>query len=163
MSAVIAWYVLSRGPSGSRRWGEPAALTFLVVLGMSALMSYAYAKDEIMSTAGVFYAVAAYTAMRGLLDLRPRAWIGLLLLVLSIALGTAWAIRTAGFHLRLRHGAFEARAEWAYILSPMATATWPKDPHTLRVVSRMREEALLQRTITPALLPRWTERWWGED
>jgi hypothetical protein len=163
MSMLIAWYVLTRGPSGPRRWREPAALTLLAVLAVSALMSYAYAKDEIMSTAGVFYAVAAYTAMRGLLALRPPTWVGVLLIVLSIALSSAWAVRSAGLHLRLRHGAFQARAEWAYILSPMGRINWPKDAHTLQVVSRMRQEALLQPTITPALLPRWTEQWWGED
>jgi hypothetical protein len=162
-SFLIAWYVLTRGPTGARRGREPAPLTFLAVLAVSALMSYAYAKDEIMSTAGVFYAVAAYTAMRGLLALRPPTWLGTLLIVLSLALSSAWAVRSAGLHLRLRHGAFEARAEWAYILSPMGKANWPKDAHTLQVVSRMRQEALLQPTIAPALLPRWTEDWWGED
>jgi hypothetical protein len=163
MTVLIAWYVLTRGPTGARRWREPAPLTFLAVLAVSALMSYAYAKDEIMSTAGVFYAVAAYTTMRGLLDLRPPSWIGIVLVVVALALGSAWALRSAGLHLRLRHGAFEARAEWAYILSPMGTANWPKDAHTLQVVARMRQEALLQPTITPALLPRWTEQWWGDD
>jgi hypothetical protein len=163
MTALIAWYALGRGSSGSRRGREPVPLTFAAVLGVSALMSYAYAKDEIMSAAGIFYAVAAYGAMRGLLTLRPSIWIATPLLVVSIVLSSAWAVRSAGLHLRLRHGAFEARAEWAYILSPMGTANWPKDAHTRKVVSRMREEALLQPTITPALLPRWTEQWWGED
>jgi hypothetical protein len=163
MTALIAWSVLGGGPSGAKRWREPVPLTFAAVLGVSALMSYAYSKDEIMSTAGVFYAVAAFGAMRGLLALRPSIWIATPLLVVSIVLSSAWAVRSAGLHLRLRHGAFEARAEWAYIISPMTKANWPKDAHTLKVVSRMREEALLQPTITPALLPRWTEQWWGED
>ena len=163
MSLVIAWYVLTRGPSASKRWREPAVLTFFAVLAVSALMSYAYAKDEIMSTAGVFYAVVAYTAVRGLLALRPPTWVGALLVLLAMVASSAWAVRSAGLHLRLRHGAFEARAEWAYILSPLGKDNWPKDPHVLQVVSRMRQEALLQPTITPALLPRWTEEWWGED
>ena len=80
-TVLVAWYVFSRGPSGSRRWREPVPLTFFAVLAVSALMSYAYAKDEIISTAGVFYAVAAYAAMRALLALRPPAWAGALLMV----------------------------------------------------------------------------------
>ena len=163
MSVLIAWYLLTRGPEGARRWREPAPLIFLATLVVSALMSYAYAKDEIMSTAGVFYAVVAYSTIRGLLALRPPTPISLLLIVVVLALSSAWAVRSAGLHLRLRHGAFEARAEWAFILSPMAKGNWPKDPHTLEVVTRMRQEALLQATITPAMLPRWTEQWWGED
>ena len=162
-SIVIAWFAFSRGPSGSRRWRDPALLTFIIVLGLSALMSYAYSKDEIMSAAGVFYALAAYTAVRALIDIRPPAWVSALLVLIVVSVGSAWAIRSAGLHLRLRHGAFEARAEWAYILSPMAPATWPKDAHTRQVVSRMRDEALLHPTVTPAMLPKWTESWWGED
>jgi hypothetical protein len=27
----------------------------------------------------------------------------------------------------------------------------------------MREEALLHPTAAPAMLPKWTELWWGED
>jgi hypothetical protein len=162
-SLLIAWYVLRRSPSGARGWREPAALTFFAVLGVSALMSYAYAKDEIISTAGVFYAVVAYIAMRALLEVRPPAWIAALLIVIALGVSSAWAVRSAGLHLRLRHGAFESRAEWAYILSPMAPATWPKDAHTRQVVSRMRDEALLHPTVTPAMLPKWTELWWGED
>jgi hypothetical protein len=50
-----------------------------------------------------------------------------------------------------------------YVLEPAARASWPKDAQTLRVVARMRDEALMQPTIAPALLPHWTERWWGED
>jgi hypothetical protein len=162
-TALIAWYAFSRGPTGSRRWREPAPLTCLAVLAVSALMSYSYAKDEIISTAGVFYAVAAYVALRALFERRPPAWAGALLVVVEMAVSTAWAIRSAGLHLRLRHGAFESRAEWAYILSPMGKANWPKDPHTLQVVARMRQEALLSPTVTPAMLPKWTDVWWGED
>ena len=161
-------------------------LTLGAVLAVSALMSYAYAKDEIISTAGVFYAVAAYVAIRGLIEThrvgvafspvgaafspvgaafrRPTAtWAAVLLVVISLTVTSAWAIRSAGLHFRLRHGAFEARAEWAYILSPTAPQTWPKDSHTRQVVSRMRDEALLHPTVAPAMLPKWTEQWWGED
>jgi len=192
-SLLIAWYAISRAPAGTRRWREPAMLTLGAVLAVSALMSYAYAKDEIISTAGVFYAVAAYVAIRGLIEThrvgvafspvgaafspvgaafspvgaafrRPTAtWSAVLLVVISLTVTSAWAIRSAGLHFRLRHGAFEARAEWAYILSPTAPQTWPKDSHTRQVVSRMRDEALLHPTVAPAMLPKWTEQWWGED
>jgi len=171
-SLLIAWYAFSRAPSGARRWREPAVLTLAVVVAVSALMSYAYAKDEIISTAGVFYAVAAYVSLRSLIDAssvgaafrRPAAtWAGGLLVVIALAVSSAWAIRSAGFHFQLRRAAFDARAEWAYILSPTAPQTWPKDPHTRQVVSRMRQEALLHPTATPAMLPKWTELWWGED
>lgn len=160
---LIGWYLLSRGPGGARRWREPIALTFLAVLGVSALMSYSYTKDEIVSTAGVFYAVLSYTALQGLFSSRPPAWAGAMLVVVAIAASSAWAFRSAGLHLRLRHGAFEARAGWAYVLWPTDASRWPKDEHTRRVVARMRDEALLHPTVAPSLLPKWTEDWWGAD
>lgn len=162
-TVLVAWYVFSRGPAGIRRWREPVPLTFFAVLAVSALMSYAYAKDEIISTAGVFYAGAAYVALRAVFAVRPPAWAGALLVVVALAVSGAWAIRSAGLHLRLRHGAFEARSGWAYVLWPTKREAWPKDAHTLRVVARMREEALLHPTVAPAMLPKWTELWWGED
>jgi hypothetical protein len=162
-TALIGWYVFTRGASGARRWREPVPLAFFAVLAVSALMSYAYAKDEIVSTAGVFYAAAAYVAVRAVLALRPPVWAGALLIVVALAVSSAWALRSAGLHLRLRHGAFEARTGWAYVLWPTKRDGWPKDAHTLKVVSKMREEALLRPTVAQAMLPKWTESWWGED
>jgi hypothetical protein len=171
-SALIAWYVFGRGPSGRRRWREPVPLVFLTLLGVSALMSYTYAKDEILSAAGVFYAIAAVAAARSLFDLvlgptdasrRTSSWRAALVVLVALAVSSAWAIRSAGLHLRLRHGAFEARTAWASVLYPTNRPSWPTEPHTLQVVSRMRDEVLMQRTVAPAMLPRWTDRWWGED
>ena len=50
--------------------GTTALVVFGAVLVASGVTSYAYAKDEIMSVAGVFYALAAFWAVRDLL-VRP--------------------------------------------------------------------------------------------
>jgi hypothetical protein len=163
-SLLIAWYALGRDErSGRRRWREPVPLVFLTILASSALMSYAYAKDEIISTAGVFYALAACVSIRALAARPWRPWLVPAVAVAVVCVSAAWSMRSVGLHLKLRHGAFEARSEWTYILSPETRANWPQDAHTRRVVGRMRDEALLQPTITPALLPHWTEEWWGAD
>jgi hypothetical protein len=160
---LIAWYIFGRTDTGQRRWREPAALVFLVVLVANAALSYAYSKNEIVSVAGVFYAVIAYVALRELLQRAPSSWRAIPIAALVLVLSSAWAVRAAGLHLSLRHGAFEARTGWAYVLNPADRDHWPAEPHARRVVARMREESILQPTITPALLPRWTELWWGED
>jgi len=163
-TALIAWYIFGRWrDSGTRRWGDPLVLVFLVLLVVNAALGYAYAKNEIVSAAGVFYALIAYAALRELLVRQPVTWRAVPIALLLLVLSSAWAMRSAGLHLRLRHGAFEARGGWAFVLSPTARERWPKDPRTLRVETRMREESILQPTIAPALLPRWTELWWGED
>jgi hypothetical protein len=162
-SLLIGWCVLGTDERARRRWRQPIPLAFLTALGASALMSYAYAKDEIVSTAGVFYALAAFWSIRALLTRQPTPWLAPIAIAVALTLSAAWSVRSVGLHLKLRHGAFEARAEWAYVLSPMARATWPKDPQTRQVVSRMRDEALMRPTVAPAMIPTWTERWWGED
>jgi hypothetical protein len=162
-TALIAWYLFGRGTSGRRRWRDPIPLVFLALLAANAMVSYAYAKDEIVSAAGVFYALAAYAAARELLTRRPPLWLAGPLIVLALVLSGAWAIRSAGLHLKLRHGAFESRSEWASVLYPTNRASWPKDAHTLQIVARIRDEALMHPTVVPAMLPRWTESWWGED
>jgi hypothetical protein len=162
-TVLVLWYLGGRGPSGRRRWREPLPMTFVLVLGASAALSYAYAKDEIVSSAGVFYALLAYAALRETLTRRPVSWRAVPVALLVVALSGAWAMRAAGLHLKLRHAAFDARSDWAFVLYPANRPRWPADPHTLRIVTRMREESMLQRTIAPALLPAWTELWWGDD
>jgi hypothetical protein len=162
-TVLVLWYLGGRGPSGRRRWREPLPMTFVLVLGASAALSYAYAKDEIVSSAGVFYALLAYAALRETLTRLPVSWRAVPVALLVVALSGAWAMRAAGLHLKLRHAAFDARSDWAFVLYPANRPRWPADPHTLRIVTRMREESVLQRTIAPALLPAWTELWWGDD
>ena len=162
-TALIVWYFAGRGGSRRRRWRDPMPIAFLVILSVSAAMSYAYAKNEIVSSAGVLYALMAYAALREMLTRIPLSWRAVPTALLVVALSGTWATRAAGLHLRLRHAAFEARSDWAYVLYPANRSHWPSDPHTLRVVTRMREESILQRTAAPALLPAWTEMWGGQD
>jgi hypothetical protein len=163
-SLLIGWYGWGRDEHGRRRrWREPIPLAFFAILVSSALLSYVYTKDEIISAAGVFYALAAFWALRAL-AVRPLVWwVAPVVVVAAVSLSAAWAVRSVGLHLKLRHGAFEARSEWTFVLEPATRASWPKDAHTLRVVARMRDEALMQPAIAPAMLPSWTEQWWGED
>jgi hypothetical protein len=164
MTLLIGWYAMGRDPQrGRRRWREPIPLAFITILVSNALMSYVYSKDEIISAAGVFYALAAYWALRALAARPLVTWLAPVVVVVACGVSAAWAVRSVGLHLKLRHGAFEARSGWTYVLEPAARASWPKDAQTLQVVARMRDEALMQPTIAPAMLPHWTERWWGED
>ena len=72
---------------------------FVLVLAANAAMSYVYTKDEIMSTAGAFYALpvagAAVYFLRGWPD-RARAWpVTAVVCVLCLAGSAAWATRAA--------------------------------------------------------------------
>src|SRR5258705_9381485 len=68
-TAVIAWYMARRRPpDGRRRWLDPAPLAMLATLAGSAVLSYAYAKSEIMSAAGVVCALGAGLGGRALAE-----------------------------------------------------------------------------------------------
>jgi hypothetical protein len=164
-SALIAWYIFGRDTSGRGRWREPLPFVFLVALASNAFISYAYAKTEIMSVAGVCYALVAFAAMREVLvrmhtHTRTTA---VVLTVLLTTLSAAWAVRSAGLHFKLRHGAFDARGGWAEVLSPGTREDWPEDPHIVTLLGRLKEEAVTRRNAAATALPRAYQRWWGQD
>jgi hypothetical protein len=169
---LIAWYLASRDERGRRRWREPLPLVFVTLLAANAVISFAYAKDEIISISGVFYALVAYAAVGELLRRQwtPRAeparrsWLAraVPLTVVMLLLGSAWAMRTAGLHYRLAYAAFDTRGQWAAVLRPGRPASGPANARTRDVIARMKSEAILQRRVAGKLLPRWHREWWGE-
>jgi hypothetical protein len=161
-TGLILWYACGRGASGSRRWREPDVLVFAAIVVANACLTWAYVKNEIVSTAGVFYALAAGAAMRELLS-RSRVTMSVPIALALFVLGSAWAIRDVGLHFKLRHSAFVARSEWAYVLSPAHREDWPADERTRAIVSRLKQEAVSIQGPPPALMPEWAEDWFGEE
>jgi hypothetical protein len=162
-TALIGWYLLGRSATGRRRWREPVPFVFLVLLASNAIMSYAYAKNEIVSLAGVFYALVACAAMVELLGRARTRVAALVIAVVFAGVSGAWAIRSAGLQFKLRQGAFNARAGWARVLPPDRRDTWPHDPQTMTLVLQLKQEAVMRRGIAATRLPSRYERWWGED
>ena len=172
-TALVLWYLRRRrAPDGRRRWFDPAPLVMVAVLAGSSVLSYAYAKSEIMSAAGVFYALVVYFAARELIEVLVRLpsdtshsgrsafrrfmTIGAVLIVAS-----AWGWRAVGLQYRLQRGAFEARSEWVLRLPPYSDP--PVPPSAARLTPRLREEALHRGRTNPYLLwPRYS-RLWGEN
>jgi hypothetical protein len=162
-TALIAWYACGRDEAGRRRWRDPIVVAFVALLGANALLSWAYTKNEIMGTAGVFYALAAYAASRAWLLRPPSRWPAAAALTLLAVVSTAWAVRDAGLHFKLRHTAFVSRSEWAETLVPSQRKDWPSDARRLEVVSRIKAEAVARQGPPPAQMPEWAESWWGEQ
>jgi len=134
------------------------------VLVGSAILSYAYAKSEIMSAAGVFYALVVYLAVRELAEVfitktRPSRRV---VIVLAIAfVSTAWAWRAMGLQYRLQRGAFEARSEWVLRMPPYSPP--PVEPAEARLTPRLLDEALHRGRTNPFLLWPPYARLWGEN
>ena len=147
-----------RGPFGS------AVLIFAAVLVASAAASFAYAKDEIMSAAGVFYALVAFWAVRELLARNLHRAAAALVSVLLLVAGSGWAIRTIGVAHVLRTQAFTVRNDWAEIPEAMEKrGTWPTEPSTQQLVLRLRDGALRMPVVNPWFIPRWADRVFDGD
>lgn len=139
-------------------------LVFAVVLAANAAASFAYAKDQIVTIAGTFYALAAYAGVRYVLTSagnRARA------LVLASLIGIAacgWAVRTMGVHHALRTQAFNHRNDWAMVAEWLeARGEWPSEPRGQALVRQLQAEALSMPVTNPWFMERWADRVFEAD
>ena len=175
-TAIMIWYVARRATVRRDAWSE-ADRMFVVcwlVISINAGLTAAYIKDEIISVGGLFYAIAAFVAVRELLDTRLRAGAlrrGTLardvissaaFAVLLTATAGLWTFRDLGVHYQLRYDAFKLRNDWAEVLRADRREDWPGDPHVLELTRRLRGEAIATRTASPSFMPRWGDRYWVE-
>jgi hypothetical protein len=159
-SAITTLLIVGALVRGRRR----ELFVFLAVLLASAVASFAYAKDEIMSVAGVFYAIAAFWAVQSLLTRPLRAPAALLLTVLLLAASTGWSIRTIGVNHVLRAQAFAVHNDWGAIPEAMQRrGTWPADPATRDLVLGLRDQSLAKSIVNPWFMPRWADRVFDGD
>jgi hypothetical protein len=146
------------------RAGHRAVLVFVAVLLASAVASFAYAKDEIMSVAGVFYAIAAFWAVRSLLMRPLRALASVAAAIALVAASTGWAIRTVGVNHVLRTQAFAVHNDWAVIPEAMQRrGTWPDDAATRKLVLGLRDDSLEKAIVNPWFMSRWADRVFDAD
>jgi hypothetical protein len=139
-------------------------LIFVVVLGANAVLSFAYTKDEIMSVAGVFYALAAYAAVGRLFEAEANWSRGAAIVLVALLIAApAWALRSVGLHHILRSQAFKQRNDWAQVTSTWrSSGLWPEDPAEQQLILDLRNDALDMRVPNPGLQPRWADRVWGD-
>jgi hypothetical protein len=143
-----------------------AIVVFLLVLIANATLSFAYAKLEIMSVAGAFYALAVFGAVRDVLlrapSLRPVVAIGCAALLGTVAIG--WSVRAAGVHYVLRSQAVKHQIDWVELPGRWKRDDrWPSDPAEQRLILQLRNEAVhftLPNTRVDS--PEWPSRVWLE-
>ena len=165
-TALIAWYGVTRLGGGRPAWSDSDRM-FAVACGVmvvNAALNAAYIKDEIISVGGLFYAVAAFVAIRALLEAMPRRGevASALVALVLMADGGLWAFRAAGIHYTLRYDAFKTRNDWVEILRADRRDDWPADPRELAITRRIRDEAIVRRVASPSFMPRWADRYWVE-
>jgi len=138
----------------------------VAVLGANAVLSFSYTKNDILSIAGTFYALATYSAIRDGLLTAPamqratRVAFAVLLCLLSVG----WTIRSAGVHYVLRAQAFRHQADWVALPGLwQRNGQWPSDLGEQRLVLQLRGDAIgLVLPNTRIGHPEWPSRTWTD-
>jgi hypothetical protein len=163
-TALMVWVA-----AAALRRREASDGTRLIVLGAvlivaNAVLSFAYTKDEVMSTAGIFYALAAYGGMRAALAFPPRGRGAIVVTALLCCLACGWAIRAAGLHYVLRSQAIKHQVDWVELPGRwQRSGQWPHDQPQRDLVLRLRREAVqLALPNTRIDQPEWPARLWSE-
>ena len=167
-TALVGWaaitHLVRRQPlDGTTRF----LAIFPVVLVANAVMSFAYTKDEIMSVAGVFYALAAYGAVRYLMTtVSPAPGAAAVVTALLVAvLATGWSVRAAGVHYVLRSQAIKHQIDWVELPGRWhRNDEWPDDdPAAAQLIMQLRTDAVRMRLPNTRVgEPEWPDRIWIE-
>lgn len=118
-TGLVLWYVARH-----RWWQRPSQWTYrqrlvfvaAAVIAANAAISFPYAKDQVMSTAGIFLAIAVAVATGALAEAPPRRLPGrAAALVLVAAVAVIWSWRVLGVQHLVAHAAVNHRNDWAAI------------------------------------------------
>ena len=163
----MAWFAAVRWRTWAARRFEHADQLVLIVLAVAAgnaVICYVYTKDEIMSTAGVFYALAAFAAatyaLERMAEMRMSAVRSSVVLLFLFFGGVTWCVRSAGLHYQMAAMTFNIRAEWANVDDWLddQEAT-PVDSSAVQLIEDLRTLAIEMPVVNPVYLPRWGDEW----
>lgn len=123
VSSVAATSIVVYGLSHSvRRWRageaqyrERIMLTSAAVLLANGLVSFAYLKDVVMSTGGVFFALATHAGTTVILAQpanRAKRWLAAGAVAIAVA---CWSMRAVALPYRLEMQASRVQAEWSEV------------------------------------------------
>lgn len=162
-TALILWTCARRVRTSTLDDTVRFIVVFAAVLCASAALSFAYTKDEIMSTAGMLYGLAAFGACReGIMAAgRARPAVAFATVVVLGLLVTGWSIRSAGVHYVLRSQAVKHQVDWVGQM-----ARYSRDDGSAagsarqRLIEQLREESLAVEFPNTRVGPGWPMRLW---
>ena len=163
-TAFASWRKVWRTGSTLPRSGR-LAIVAVVVLVANAALSFSYAKDDIIAVAGVFYAIAAFAAVRAVLEYGQGGGVvrAAVVSMAMLALGSAWAMRSSGVHHVMNEHAFRTRNDWAELpIRWQQEGRWPSDAAPRALIEGLRNAALDADVPNPQMVPEWRSQWYGD-
>jgi len=153
---VTAWRLSGSVTAAAEPHRDDMRADFFVfgaILAASAVVSFSYAKDVIMSAAGACYALVAFWAVRDQLIRVRRVGAAVAVAAVLLITSSLWAVRVISVQHVLRTQAFAFHNDWATMRDHL-----PDDPAGRRLVLGLRAEALSRPVINPWFIPRWADR-----
>jgi hypothetical protein len=145
-----AWVSAWRRPIAEWTIGQQRLFVAAAVLGPNAVISYAYAKDQVMSVAAICLAWAAAAPIAALVESPPRRrWATGLSAVLLALTASTWSLRVAGQQHLLVHTAFVTRNDWATVDPREAARRFGGNVAVVSLIESLRTKALAQEAPYP--------------
>ena len=165
LTVLIAWWGLGTlKRNAGRPWSAESRLFVAAVVSIAAsgALGFNYSRDRLGGMAVVFYAMAAYFAVRAAAERAVNAT-GTRQVVAGFALlllGGAWGLRAVGTVEDVRLASAKNRREWIVDMQERRT-NFARQPNYLRIMETMAAQGLDPSSAQPASYPRWFRAWVG--
>ena len=160
---VVWWGIGAVRRRGGGSWSVESRVFVAAVLAVAAsgALSFNYARDRLGGMAVVFYAIAAYFAMRaaGQHAAQASRLRGLAAGIALLLLAWAWQIRAIGTIEDVRITSDKTHREWLTDLQRLRTTS---SPPYLKIVEAMAAQGLDASAEQPTSYPRWAAALIGE-
>jgi hypothetical protein len=146
-----------------RRWDhdDRLVLVFLAVVVANAVTSFPYTKDVIVSPAGLMYPLALFAAIRQvpvwLRDWDRARFLRVVTPWALAAVSCGWTLRAAAVPYGLWDTAFRYQPQWRRVDRWLVEQKLKYAPAEMRLLNRLRAEALRMYVPGPQELGRWGE------
>jgi hypothetical protein len=159
LTALIVWWgVRTLLENRGTPWSVESRVCAATVIAVAAsgALGFNYTRDRLAGMAAVFYALAAYYAVRTAAERLVHASRPLVISmgVVLVLLAGAWQFRTIGTVEHARLTAFKDRREWITNLQRRRVEFANRAPY-LRILNAMIDQGITPSVPRPTALPEW--------
>ena len=164
-ATVVWWGVRTLRHDWSGPWSRESRVFIATVVAVAAsgALGFNYSRERLGGMAVVFYALAAYFAVRTLAlqaaNTNRTRMVAAGLLLFVVAAG--WQLRAIGTVEYVRTIASKNRREWIVDLRKERTESGAR-PHYVQILESMAPQGLDPSAPRPVRYPHWLQMWFGD-
>ena len=166
LTSIVAWWGirLLKNTRRGRDWSAESRLFLVLIVSLLACgaLSFDYSRDRLGGMAVVFYALAAFFALRAAmlraLDLPQARFAAITIVLMLVAAG--WHVRAAGTIEWVRRVSLRNETGWLTELGPRRIEFADRQVY-LRIMESMIDQGANPAAPRPTRYPRWLARTFG--